>query len=86
MPILDETVPRFYMRIVMGTTDERKKKPVVGVVDSRYRPTKAEMEEEIVIDASQEELLRSVVQDVELRIVDPKGKREDNAGNNMGKG
>ncbi len=59
----------------MGTTDERKKKPVVEVVDSRYRPTKAEMEEEIVIDASPEELLRAVVQDVELRIVDPKGKR-----------
>ena len=56
----------------MGSTKERKKKPVVEVADSRYQPSKAEMEEEIVIDASPEELLRAVVQDVEVRIVYPK--------------
>ena len=56
----------------MGSTNERKKKPVVEVVDSRYQPSKAEMEEEIVIDASPEELLRAVVHSVEIRIVDLK--------------
>ncbi len=31
---------------------EIRKKPVVEIVDSRYQPTKAEMEAEIVIEAS----------------------------------
>ena len=52
--------------------ENRKKKPVVEVADSRYQPTRAEMEEEIVIDACPEELLRTVVHNVEIRIVDPK--------------
>ena len=36
----------------MGATEDRKKKPVVEVAGSEYQPTKAEMEEEVVIDAS----------------------------------
>ena len=52
--------------------ENSKRKPVVEVVDSRYQPSKAEMEEEIVIDASPEELLRAVVHNVEIRIVDLK--------------
>ena len=57
----------------IGVTNERKgKKAVVEVADSRYQPSKAEIEEEIVIDASPEELLRAVVHNVEIRIVDPK--------------
>lgn len=59
----------------MGVRDKGKKKPVVEVADSRYQPTKAEMEEEVVIDASPEELLRAVVRDVDVKLVDPKKKR-----------
>lgn len=59
----------------MGVKDERKKKPVVEVVGSEYQPTKAEMEEEVVIEASPEELLRAVVRDVDVRLIDPKKKR-----------
>ena len=59
----------------MGDTDERKKKPVVEVAGSEYQPTKAEMEEEVVIDASPEELLRAVVRDVDVQLIDPKKKR-----------
>lgn len=59
----------------MSNTDKGKKRPVVEVADSRYQPTKAEMEEEVVIDASPEELLRAVVHDVEIRISDLKKKR-----------
>ncbi|MDE2887799.1 MAG: hypothetical protein OXR72_06260 [Gemmatimonadota bacterium] len=59
----------------MGSKDERKKKPVVEIARSDYQLTKAEMEEEIVIDASPEELLRAVVRDVDVKLVDPKKKR-----------
>ena len=58
----------------MGSETVRKK-PVVEVADSRYQPTKAEMDEDVVIDATPEELLRAVVMDVELKIVDPKKNR-----------
>ncbi len=61
----------------MGATEDRKKKPVVEVAGSEYQPTKAEMEEEVVIDASPEELLRAVVQEVDVKLVDPnKGNRK----------
>ena len=58
-------------RIVMGSKGKKdvRKKRVVEVVDSRYQPTKAEMEEEIAIDASPEELARAVLGDVEVRVV-----------------
>ena len=52
--------------------ENRKKKPAVEVMGSGYQPMKAEMEEAIVIDASPEQLLQAVVQDVEIRIVDLK--------------
>ena len=64
----------------MGVTDERKKKPVVEVAGSEYQPTKAEMEEEVVIDASPEELLRVVVQEVDLKLIDPKKENRKAAG------
>ncbi len=48
-----------------------KKKPVVEVADSGYQPTKAEMEEEIKIEASPEELARAVMSSVEIRVVRP---------------
>lgn len=59
----------------MGSKDERKKKPVVEIAGSENQPTKAEMEEEIVIDASPEELLRAVVRNVDVKLVGPKKKR-----------
>lgn len=55
----------------MGSEDIRKK-PVVEVADSGYQPTKAEMGEEVSIDATPEELARAVVMDVEVKVVDPK--------------
>ena len=44
----------------------------MDLADSRYQPTKAEMEEDISIDATPEELLRAVVMEVELMVIDPK--------------
>ena len=55
--------------IAMG---RKRKKPVIEVAGSEYQPTKAEMEEEVVIDASPEELLRAVVQEIDLKLIDPK--------------
>ena len=52
--------------------ENRKKKPAVEVMGSGYQPTKAEMEEAIVVDASPEQLLQAVVHNVEIRIVDLK--------------
>ena len=43
----------------------------MAVMVSRYQPTKEETGEEIVMDASPDELARVVVQDVEIRLVDP---------------
>ncbi len=59
----------------MSANDDRKKKPVVEVARSEYQPTKEEMEEEVVIDASPEELLRVVVREVDLKLINP--KKED---------
>ena len=42
-------------------------KPVVDVLPSSYRPTKAELEEEVSIDATPEELARALVQDIRRR-------------------
>ena len=53
-----------------------KKRPVVEVADSGYQPTKAEMEEDVSIGATPEELLRAVVRDVQVKVVDPKKKKE----------
>lgn len=61
----------------MGTTEERKKKPVVEVMGSGHQPSKAEMEEDISVDASPEDLARLMMHDVDVRYVKPKrsGKR-----------
>ena len=51
-------------------------KPVVKLAKSSYQPSKAELEEEVQIDASFQELTRAVVQDVKLKFVaKPKRKR-----------
>lgn len=41
----------------MGSADERKK---VKAVDTRYNPTKEEMEEDVSIDATPEEVARAL--------------------------
>ncbi len=59
----------------MGTTKERKRKAVVEVVEimgSGHQPTKAEMEEDISVDLSPEDLARLMMRDVEARQVNPK--------------
>ena len=53
------------------------KKRVVEVMDSRYQPTKAEMEEDVSIDASPEAVARAVMGDVEVGVVrGEKGKKK----------
>ena len=49
-----------------------KEKPVVEVKDTQYQPTKAELEEDIRINTSPEELLKAVVRDVKVRITKKK--------------
>ena len=44
-------------------------RPVVEVVDSSYQPSKAELEEDVRIDATPEELLRAVLRPVTVRHV-----------------
>ena len=61
----------------MSTKDDRKKKPVVRVARSEYQPKK---EEAVVIDASPEEMLRVVVREVDLKLIDPKKKGGRKAG------
>ena len=39
------------------------------IVDSRYQPTKAEMEEDVSIDASPEEMARAVMSSVGVKVV-----------------
>ena len=48
-----------------------------GLTDSRYQPTKAELEEDVSIDASPEDVARAVMGDVEARVVGgEKGKKK----------
>ena len=51
----------------MGSTKERKRKPVVEVMGSGHQPSKAEMEEDISVDLSPEQLARLMFRDVEVR-------------------
>ena len=44
-------------------------RPVVDVVDSSYQPSKAELEEDVRIDATPEKLLRAVLRPVTVRHV-----------------
>ena len=46
-------------------------KPVVELPPSSYQPTKAELEEEIHIDAIPEELARALGRQVEVRFLTP---------------
>ena len=42
-------------------------KPVVELMPSSYQPSKAELEEEVHIDATPEELARAVLRQVDVR-------------------
>ena len=53
---------------------ETAKKPVVRLYPSSYQPSKAELEEEIVIDASPEDIARAVGQQVTIETIKP-GKK-----------
>ena len=46
-------------------------KPVVELMPSMYQPSKAELEEEIHIDATPEELARALGRQVTVRHLDP---------------
>lgn len=45
------------------------KKPVVRLKPSSYQPSKAELEEDMRIDATPEQLLQAVVRDVKIETV-----------------
>ena len=51
----------------------KRKEPVVEVMASGYQPTKEEMEEDISVDLSPDDLARLMLRDVELRKVKSKG-------------
>jgi len=59
--------------IILVVSDHKPKrkhlseKPVADVLPSSYRPTKAELEEEVNIDATPEELARALTRDVTIR-------------------
>ena len=48
--------------------------PAVEIADSRYQLTKAEMQEDININVTWEQVARAVVMDVELKVVYPTKK------------
>ena len=52
-------------------TDTRKNKPVVKLAHSSYQPSKAELEEDVSIDATPEEIARAVLRPVQIIHVEP---------------
>ena len=52
-------------------TDTRKNKPVVKLAHSSYQPSKAELEEDVSIDATPEEIARAVLRPVKIVYVEP---------------
>ena len=54
---------------------ERKTKPVIELEHSSYQPSKAELEEDATIHTTFEELSRAVVQDVTIKYVPKRRKR-----------
>ena len=61
----------------MSATEKRKKNPVVEVAGDEYQQWKAELEGQVAFEASQEELLRAVVREVDLELIEPKKKRQE---------
>ena len=59
--------------------ETRKNKPIVKLMHSSYQPSKAELEEDVSIDASPEEIARAVGRQVEVRYTKPQAKRKKSA-------
>ena len=60
----------------MKETPPPKKRRTVEIVRSDYQPSKAEMEEDLSIDASFEEIAQAVTETVEVKVIPrpmPKG-------------
>ena len=51
-------------------TDTRKNKPVVKLAHHTYQPSKAELEEDVSIDATPEEIARAVLRPVQVVFVE----------------
>ena len=47
----------------------------IGLIDPSYQPSKAELEEDLRVEASFEELTAAVVRPVKIRYVKPERKR-----------
>ena len=60
----------------MGRRESKKAKPRVELVKSSYQPSKAELEEDVRIDASLEELAKCAVSPVDISYIPrPRKKR-----------
>ena len=55
-------------------TDTRKNKSVVKLAHSSYQPSKAELEEDVSIDATPEDIARAVLRPVQVVFVEPAKK------------
>ena len=53
------------------TQEKRSDKPVVNIKHSSYQPSKAELEEDVSIDASPEDIARAVGRQVRVRHTKP---------------
>ena len=49
--------------------ETRKNKPVLNLTHSSYQPSKAELEEDVSVDASPEDVARAVLRDVQIVFV-----------------
>ena len=56
-------------------TKSKDKKPVVTLKHPSYQPSKAEMEEDVRVDVSFQELTKAVVRDVEVKYKKVKTRR-----------
>lgn len=51
--------------------ETRKNKPILKLMHSSYQPSKAELEEDVSVDASPEDVARAVLSPVQIVYVDP---------------
>ncbi len=49
----------------------RKDRPVVKLRPSSYQPSKTELEEDVRIDTTPEQLLKAAVSDVQVGVIEP---------------
>lgn len=58
------------------TCNNKDKTPVIKLMHPSYQPSKAELESDMSIDASPEEVARTVLRRVEVQYVSPPKKRK----------